>query len=178
MRINREVPLNPNVVVYHVDHALTTAVVEAYRNAPVAPIPFSELLILGAESVHVTRYRFMVRKPRLWAILDFLRATEPALCAWSGCDAIPAAPDRVETWRSFDVTYDPTSSGLREVYEGWNVARMNPVADDLFALAGVTEVVLTPVCVTAGKGVLFDWASLAPGVERILARHAPTEKDA
>jgi len=176
MRIAREVPLNPHVVVYHTDRTLTTAIVEAYRDALVAPFPFGALLERGAESVHVTRYRFMVRKPREWGMLDFLRTIEPVLCAWVGCDAIRAAPEREEKWRPFDVAFDPTQTGFREVYEGCEVAQKNPLAEELFSLDGVAEIVLTPVRVTVGKGMLFDWETLTPGVERVLARHTPNEE--
>lgn len=177
MRIVREVPLNPHVVVYHVDNALTTAIVEAYRDAERTPFPFGELVALGAESVHVTRYRFMVRKPRRWEMLEFLRTIEPTLCAWANCDAIFSAPEETERWRAFEVDFDPTQTGFREVYEGQQVAQKNPLAEDLFRLEGIAEVLLTPVRVTVGKGILFDWSALAPDVERSLAHHRAARKE-
>lgn len=177
MRIAREVPLNPHVVVYHVDRALTTAIVEAYRDAEEALFPFGALLALGAESVHVTRYRFTVRKPRRWEMLEFLRTIEPTLCEWATCDAIFSAPEDTERWRAFEVDFDPTRTGFREVYEGQQTAQRNLLAEDLFRLEGVAEVLLTPVRVTVGKGVLFDWSKLAPDVERSLARHRVMRKE-
>jgi hypothetical protein len=173
MRIRRQVPLNPNIVVYHVDVPLTTAVVDVYREASSAPRPFAELLSAGAVSVHAMRYRLQVRKPDEKDMLAFLGELEPCLCEWAGEIAILPA-DAADRWREFPVDKDPTLAGEREVYEGSDAARTNPLARALFAEAGVAEVVLTPDAVRIGKAALFEWNELAPRVEHAISVHRRT----
>ena len=174
MRVAREIPLNPNIVLFHSDQAFTTRIVEAFRAGDVdAPAPVGGLLTRGAVSVHMTRYRLSVRKPRELDTLTFLADIEPAVYAWSGLDVIPPAPPRMPKWREFATRVDTTIDNGREVYESSDRAATNPVASMLFGIDGVAELVVTPGSVAVGKGVLFTWESLAPAVERSLSSLSP-----
>jgi hypothetical protein len=173
VNVAREIPLNPNIVIYHTDEQLTTRIVEAYRSPDAgAPQPIRGLLELGAVSVHMTRYRMSVRKPRDLDMLTFLDDVEPAMCEWTGSLAIRAAPDRMPKWRAFDVACDPTQSGGREVYESSDHVAHNRAAVALFDIPGVAELVLVPDCVRVAKGVLFSWDRLAPLVDMALRAEA------
>lgn len=178
MNVAREIPLNPNIVIYHADVILTTRIVEAYRLTDVAaPDPIGDLLARGAVSVHMTRYRMSVRKPGEADMLTFLGDVEPVMCDWSCQVTIPAAPDRMPKWRTFTVSVDPTLSGGREVYECSDDASANGAADALFRIPGVAELILVPESARVAKGVLFTWEALTPLVEQALRGDVPTESE-
>ncbi|MBM3213963.1 hypothetical protein FJZ36_03495 [Candidatus Poribacteria bacterium] len=169
MRVAREVPLNPNIVLYHVDVPQTREIVEAYRvGFDSARQPFSGIIDCGAESVHVTRYRWAIRKPRDKDPLDFMAAVEPGICEWAGIDAIPALRERSERSRAFEVPSDATLAGRREVYEGSRPAEQNPLAAALFNVHGVAEVILDPLRVRISRGALFEWSALEPAISAVI----------
>lgn len=168
MKLGREIPLNPNIAVYHTDEPLTTAIVETYRESGDAPTPCAEILDAGAESVHVTRYRIAVRKPDAVDMMTFLEEIEPPLCEWADLLAIPSAPEATDKWCTFDIDLDPTLNGGREVYEGSDSAQANPVAAHLFEIPGVAEIILMPKVVVIGKGRMFSWMPMFSEIERFL----------
>ena len=178
MNVAREIPLNPNIVIYHADEALTSRIVEAYRSPDAAaPAPIRGLLERGAVSVHMTRYKMSVRKPTDADMLTFLQDVEPAVCEWAGQAVIPAAPDRMPKWREFATPFDGTQAGGREVYESSDCAAASRTADALFGIPGVAELVLTSESATVAKGVLFAGTDLTPRVEQALRTVEPTEPD-
>jgi hypothetical protein len=178
VNVAREIPLNPNIVIYHADEPLTPRIVEAFRAGDGgAPPPICGMLARGAVSVHMTRYRMSVRKPADADTLTFLQDVEPAVCEWSGQAAVPAAPDRMPKWREFPVPCDPTLAGEREVYESADCAAGSHVARTLFEVRGVAELVLTPGSASVAKGVLFAWVDIAPSIEDALPTAEPTEAD-
>ncbi len=176
MNVAREIPLNPNIVIYHADEALTPRAADAYRaDDDGAPAPIRGLIERGAVSVRMTRYRMRVRKPTDADMLTFLQDIEPAVCEWSGQAAIRAAPDRMPKWRLFAAPFDATLAGDREVYESSDGAAGNHVAEALVGIPGVAELVLTPDSATVAKGVLFAWADIAPRIEDALRTAESTE---
>ena len=169
VRLAREVPLNPNLVLYHTEITLTRAWIEVDAGSSVAaPAPASLLIERGAIHVELRRYRLRVRKSPGEEMVGFLRTIEPALCDWAELDAILPAPEHDPRWQRFPVPFDPTAEGPRRYYPSPEEAQAHPIAASLFEIDGVAEVLLTPETIAVAKGALFPWNPIASRVGDVL----------
>lgn len=59
-------------------------------------------------------------------------------------------------------------------YSSEEEAKNNLLAQQLFAIAGVEDVFITPEFVTVSKAETVEWSSVKPDVETILTEHLET----
>jgi hypothetical protein len=59
-------------------------------------------------------------------------------------------------------------------YSSEKEAENNPLAQQLFAIAGVEDVFITPEFVTVSKAETVEWSSVKPDVETILTEYLET----
>ncbi len=159
MRIAREAPANPEVTIYHTDRGLTDAIVETYGHGAGVkpPLAAAILAVPGIRQVSIVRYKVRVTKGRgtRWEIV--LPSIDRAVLTSLDGDSIEPTP-RDEDHRSFRVrAHAPLP---RAVYEGAGVAEEHPLADALFSIEGVAEVILDGDEVHVRKGRLFSWTPL------------------
>ena len=175
IQLAREVPLNPNLVLYHTDRTLTCSSVEVEAGSGVAaPAPAPALIECGATQVELRRYRLRVRKSPGEEMVGFLRTIEPALCDWAEIDAILPAPERDPRWQRFPVPFDPTTGGAQRYYPSPDAAQAHPIAGTLFEIEGIAEVLLMPETIAVAKVYLFPWDPLARRIGDVLERFTGT----
>ena len=175
MHTLRELPANPFLVVYHVPIELTRAVVEWYApgKASAPPALVADILrIPGVQGVQFFRHELWVRRARDAAWHTILPAVEAALRDRLGISEIREfQPDQ----RYVMVACAKLDVMKPWVFEGVDAAQTHPLANALFALDGVAEVLLTPGQVRVRKGAAFQWEGLQPNIQTVLEQFKSTD---
>jgi hypothetical protein len=154
-----ETATNPMVLLIHSTIELTTRTIETFPPGE-APPPFDTIARMDeVRTVDLHRYRARLNlRPGADPEEASVSAREVLTGSWGrpvSLDCLPAQSPRA-------FTVGPV--GERFVAESPEMARPNAIAAALFAIEGVTEVIVGDGLALVGLGRLFRWSDLEPVV--------------
>ncbi len=168
--ILREFPPNPNIVNYYTREQLTTMMSERYkpgrREYPKAIVTRLSR-IDGISAIHILRHKLRLKKfPRArWNTI--VPSVEQILRDEWESDEIQSVK-RDDIRRTF-----PMPRGMffekRQVFEGVDHARRNPLAARLYRIKGIATVLLYQNQITIKRSCCFPWEELEPKIASVLA---------
>ncbi len=169
MNAVREFPPNPHALIIHTDSLLTDEIVETFlagSTPPTAGWMRAVLELPGVRVLSLNAYKVRLQKHKEARWGGIMRPFERILCA--GLD-IEQLSDLIEgesrcrrfAWHGTFLT--------RRVYEGKRQALEHPLAEDLYNVPGVAEVIFDGHEIEIRRCPLRPWRELAPEISRRLA---------
>ena len=170
----REFPPNPHVVILHTDVVLTDEVVETYlAGSSSSGVEWIRraLLVDGLRVLSLNSYKIRLQKQKTSCWREVLPAIEKILIASLHAERVDDLLETEVRQRAFPWHGDELA---RQVFEGRLQAAAHPLAAALFALDGVSEVILDGHCIEVTRGLAFSWRALGPSIETAIQSIAGT----
>ncbi len=169
MNAVREFPPNPHALVVHTDSLVTDEIVETFLAGSTPPPVVWMRAVLelpGVRVLSLNAYKVRLKKHKEARWGGIIRPFERILCADLDIGQLTDLVERECRCRRFAWYGAPLPP---RVYEGKRQALEHRLAEDLYSVPGVAEVIFDGHEIEIRKCPLRPWRELAPEISRRLA---------